>query len=59
MNRGKDLKHGYDTDGHVRKSQLMVRLCGSSVVYMHVFMRLTLNYMLSGMALCQVTSRSL
>jgi hypothetical protein len=30
LNHGKDLKHRYDAGGHVRKSQRMVRFCGSS-----------------------------
>jgi hypothetical protein len=51
LNRGKDSKHRYDTDGHVRKSQHMVRLCGSSAIYMFVVMRLTLNYRPSRMTL--------
>jgi hypothetical protein len=34
MNRGKDSKHRYDTDGHVCKSQRMVRLCDSSAICM-------------------------
>jgi hypothetical protein len=51
MNRGNDPKHRYDTDGHIRKSQRMVRFCGPSVIYMNILMRLTLNYRLSGMAL--------
>jgi hypothetical protein len=51
LNREKDLKYRYDADGHVRKSQRMVRFCGSSVIYMYVVMRLTLNYRPSGMAL--------
>jgi hypothetical protein len=34
LNRGKDPKHRYDADGHVRKSQLMVRLCGLSAICM-------------------------
>jgi hypothetical protein len=58
MNRGKDPKHRYNVDGHVCKLQHMVRFHDSSVVYMYVGMRLTLNCMPSGMALCQVTSRS-
>jgi hypothetical protein len=58
LNCGKDLKHRYDADGHVPKSQCMVRFCGSSAIYMYVVMRLTLNYRPSGMALCQVTSSS-
>jgi hypothetical protein len=33
INCGKDLKHRHDTDGHVRKSQRMVRFCGSSAIY--------------------------
>jgi hypothetical protein len=33
INRGKDLKQRYDADGHVRKSQRMVRFYGSSVCY--------------------------
>jgi hypothetical protein len=32
--RGKDLKHKYDTDGHVHMSLRMVRLCGSSSICM-------------------------
>jgi hypothetical protein len=51
LNHGKDPKHRYDADGHVRKSQHMVRLYGSSAIYMYVVMRLTLNYRPSGMAL--------
>jgi hypothetical protein len=58
INRGKDLKHRYDADGHVRKSQCMVRFHGSSAIYMYVVMRLTLNYWPSEMTLCQVASRS-
>jgi hypothetical protein len=51
QNRGNDLKHKYDYDGHIHKSQHMVRFRGSSVIYMNVVMRLTLNYRPSGMAL--------
>jgi hypothetical protein len=51
LNHGKDLKHKYDVDGHICKSQCMVRFCGSSDIYMNVVMRLTLNYRPSGMAL--------
>jgi hypothetical protein len=58
MNRGKNPKHRYGADGHVRKSQCMVRFRGSNALYMYVVMRLTLNYRPSRMALCQVTSRS-
>jgi hypothetical protein len=58
LNCGKDPKHRYDTDGHIRKSQRMVRFCGSSAIYMNVVMRLTLNYRPSGMALWGVTLRS-
>jgi hypothetical protein len=32
LNRGKDPKHRYDADGHVRKSQHMVRFHGSSAI---------------------------
>jgi hypothetical protein len=32
--RGKVSKHTYGTDGHVRKSQHMVKLCGSSAICM-------------------------
>jgi hypothetical protein len=58
MNHGKDLKHRYDPDGHIRKSQCMVRFCGSSDIYMNIVMWLTLNYKPSGMALWGVTFRS-
>jgi hypothetical protein len=51
LNRGKDPKHRYDIDGHARKLQHMVRFHGSSAIYMFVVMRLTLNYMPSGMVL--------
>jgi hypothetical protein len=51
LNHGKDLKHRSDAGGHFRKSQRMVRFCGSSAIYMFVVMRLTLNYMPSGMVL--------
>jgi hypothetical protein len=51
MNRGNDPKHIYDADGHIRKSQCMVRFCGPSVIYMNIVMRLTLNYRPSGMPL--------
>jgi hypothetical protein len=51
MNCGKHPKHTYGADGHVHKSQHMVRLCGSSVMYMYVVMRLTLNYRPNGMVL--------
>jgi hypothetical protein len=51
MNHGNDLKHRYVADGHIRKSQCMVRFCGPSAIYMNIVMRLTLNYMPSGMAL--------
>jgi hypothetical protein len=51
LNRGKDPKHRYDVDVHVRKSQHMVRFCGSSAIYMFVVMRLTLNYMTSEIVL--------
>jgi hypothetical protein len=36
LNRGKDPKHRYDVDGHVLKSQHIVRLCDSSAIYMYV-----------------------
>jgi hypothetical protein len=32
LNHGKDPKHRYDTDGHVRKSQHMIRFHGSSAI---------------------------
>jgi hypothetical protein len=48
FNHGKDPKHRYGTDGHVHKSQRMVRFRGSSAIYMYVAMRLTLNYRPSG-----------
>jgi hypothetical protein len=51
MNRGNDPKHKYGTDGHIRKSQRMVRFRDPSVIYMNIVMRLTLNYRPSGMAL--------
>jgi hypothetical protein len=51
LNCGKDPKHRYDTDGHVRKSQLMVRFRGSSAINMFVVMQLKLNYSPSGMVL--------
>jgi hypothetical protein len=51
MNCGKDLKHRYGADGHVCKSQCIVRFYGSCAIYMYVGMRLTLNYKSSGMAL--------
>jgi hypothetical protein len=50
-NRGNDLKHRYGDDGHIRKSQHMVRFRGSSAIYTNVVMRLTLNYMPSEMVL--------
>jgi hypothetical protein len=58
LNRVKDPKHRYDVDGHVCKSQCMIRFHGSSVIYIFVVMRLTLNYSPSGMVLWGVTSRS-
>jgi hypothetical protein len=51
MNRGNELKHRYNADGHICKSQPMVRFCGPSAIYMNIVMRLTLNYRPSGMAL--------
>jgi hypothetical protein len=36
LNREKDLKHRYNTDGHVHKSQRMVRFRGSSDIYIYV-----------------------
>jgi hypothetical protein len=56
LDHGKDPKHIYGANGHVRKSQRMVRFCGSSAICMYVVMRLTLNYMPSGMVLWGVTS---
>jgi hypothetical protein len=50
LNRGKDLKHKYDVDGHIRMSQHIIRFCSSSAIYLNVVMRLTLNYKPSGMA---------
>jgi hypothetical protein len=38
MDRGKDTKHKYGIDGHVRKSQHMVGFYGSSALYMYVVM---------------------
>ena len=56
--RGKDPKHRYGADGHVRKAKRMVRATVVlSVIY--VVMRLTLNYRKLGMVLRQVRSRSL
>jgi hypothetical protein len=53
LNREKDLKHRYNTDGHVHKSQHMVRFRGSSDIYIYMFvvMQLTLNYSPSRMVL--------
>jgi hypothetical protein len=51
MNCENDLKHRYDADGHIRKSQRMVRFCDPSAIYMNIVMRLTLNYRPSGIAL--------
>jgi hypothetical protein len=51
QNRGKDPKHRYNVDGHILKSQHMVKFHGSSAIYMNVVIRLTLNYRPSGMAL--------
>jgi hypothetical protein len=51
MNRGNDLKHRYGADGHIGKSQCMVRFRGPSVIYMNIVMCLTLNYRPSRMAL--------
>jgi hypothetical protein len=51
LNHRKDSKHRYNADGHVCKSQRMVRYCGSSAIYMFVVMRLTLNYRSSRMVL--------
>jgi hypothetical protein len=51
MNRENVPKHKYDADGHIRKSQCIVRFCGPSVIYMNIIMRLTLNYMPIGMTL--------
>jgi hypothetical protein len=51
LNCGKDPKHRYDANGHVGKSQRMVRFRDSSAIYMFVVMRLTLNYRPSGMVL--------
>jgi hypothetical protein len=48
---GIDPKHRYDANGHVHKSQRMVRFHGSSVIYLYVVMRLNLNCRLSGVAL--------
>jgi hypothetical protein len=58
INRGKDLKHRYSADGHVCKSQRLVRLYGSSAIYMYVVMRLNFNYRPSVMVSFQLTSRS-
>jgi hypothetical protein len=49
MNRGNDPKHRYNADGHIRKSQRMVRFHCPSAIHMNIVMRLTLNYMPSGM----------
>jgi hypothetical protein len=35
MNHGKDPKHKYDADGHVRKPQRMVRFHGSGAICCH------------------------
>jgi hypothetical protein len=43
LDRGKDLKHTYNADGYVRKSQHMVRFRGSSAIFLYIVMRLTLN----------------
>jgi hypothetical protein len=51
MNRGNYPKHRYSADGHIRKSQHMIRFRGLSAIYMNIVMRLTLNYRTSGMAL--------
>jgi hypothetical protein len=51
MNHGNDLKHRYDVDGHIHKSQRMVRFRGLSAMYMNIVMRLTPNYRPSGMVL--------
>jgi hypothetical protein len=51
MNRGNDPKHRYDADGHICKSQCMVRFHGPSAIYMNIVIQLTLNYKPSGMAL--------
>jgi hypothetical protein len=51
MNHGNDPKHKYDADGHIRKSQHLIRFYGPSAIYMNIVMRLTLNYRPSGMAL--------
>jgi hypothetical protein len=58
MNRENDLKHRYGADGHIRKSQRMVRFHGPSAIYMNIIMRLTLNYRPSGMVLWGVTFMS-
>jgi hypothetical protein len=59
MNCGNDLKHRYDANGHICKSQHMARFRGPSAIYMNIVMQLTLNYRPSGMALCGVTFSSL
>jgi hypothetical protein len=51
MNHGNDPKHRYDADGHIHKSQHLIRFYGPSAIYMNIVMRLTLNYRPSGMAL--------
>jgi hypothetical protein len=51
MNYGNDPKHKYGADGHIRKSQHMVRIRGPNAIYMNIVMRLTLNYKSSEMAL--------
>jgi hypothetical protein len=38
LNGGKDPKHKYDTDGHIRKSQHMIIFHGSSAIDMNVVM---------------------
>jgi hypothetical protein len=37
LNCEKDLKHRYNIDGHVHKSQRMVRFCGSSDIYIYIY----------------------
>jgi hypothetical protein len=51
MNHGNDPNHRYSADGHILKSQRMVRFRGPNVTYINIVMRLTLNYRPSGMAL--------
>jgi hypothetical protein len=46
---GKDPKHKYDDDGHVRKSKCMVRADVVLKCYIYVVIRLILNYGKFGM----------